>query len=115
MLIDDDRTTIGLLRTLLELDGFEVVLAPNGETALAEAQTSKPDAFVVDYRLPDYSGMDLVRELRAKADFAKAPIVMTSGLPRDEEALAAGADKFLVKPFEPNHLIEVLQELLGAV
>ena len=114
MLVDDDRTTAGLLRTLLELDGFEVILAPSGEAALAGAEATKPDAFVVDVRLPDSSGTDFVRQLRADVRFADAPIVMTSGLDSSEDALAAGANKFLIKPFEPSQLIAALQELLGA-
>ena len=81
MIIDDDRTTSGLLKILLELDGFEVTLAPKGETALEEAKEIKPDAFVVDINLADALGTDVVRQLRSEEQFAKSAIVMTSGLP----------------------------------
>ena len=113
MIIDDDRTTTGLLKILLELDGFEVTLAPKGETAVDKAKESNPDAFLIDINLADSLGTDVVRRLRAEKQFAKSAIVMTSGLPKKEEALAAGSDKFLLKPFEPDELVAVLKKLLG--
>lgn len=112
MLIDDDRTTIGLLRTLLELDGFEVDLSPKGETALTQARKTGPDAFVIDLNLADIRGTEVVRQLRADKQFSKSAIVMTSGLPRGDDALAAGADEFLLKPFDPSELVAALKRLL---
>ena len=112
MIIDDDRTTSGLLKILLELDGFEVTLAPKGETALEEAKEIKPDAFVVDINLADALGTDVVRQLRSEEQFAKSAIVMTSGLPKKVEALKAGSDEFLLKPFEPDQLVAALKNLL---
>lgn len=114
MIVDDDRTTVGLLQTLLELDGFEVVLAADGATAFEKAKVYSPDAFLVDYHLSDYEGTDFVRQLRADAQFSKIPIIMTSGLNREDEANACGADLFLIKPFDPGDLVVILYELLGA-
>lgn len=113
MIVDDDRITVGLLQTLLELDGFEVVLAPSGATALESAAIDKPDAFLVDCHLADYDGTDFVRELRQNPEFAHAPVIMTSGLDREEEAIAAGANEFLIKPFEPSELVALLNQMLG--
>jgi two-component system OmpR family response regulator len=113
MLVDDDFNTVNLLQMLLEMDGFEVISAPGGEEAMARAKEARPDAFLVDYHLADYKGVEVVRQLRAEADFANAPIIMTSGLDRSDDALAAGATEFLMKPFEPNQLIARLQALLG--
>jgi DNA-binding response OmpR family regulator len=113
MIVDDDRITVSLLQTLLELDGFEVAQAPNGAVALERASEDKPDAFLVDFHLADYDGSDFVRQLRKHEKFAKTPIIMTSGLNREEEAMAAGANKFLIKPFEPSNLVALLNEMLG--
>lgn len=112
MLVDDDYNTVNLLQLLLEMDGFEVAAAPGGAEVMAKAKAFSPDAFLVDYHLSDLKGVDLVRQLRAEAEFKKAPIIMTSGLDRSDDALAAGATEFLLKPFEPNHLISRLQALL---
>ena len=113
MLVDDDFTTVSLLKKLLEIDGFEVVVSPSGESALTKVKEAKPEAFLVDYHLADNKGTDFVRELRAQAEFAKTPIIMTSGLDHTDDALAAGATEFLIKPFDPSQLIARLQELLG--
>ncbi len=112
MIVDDDRTTVGLLRTLLELDGFEVIVAPDGNAALDRAHEVQPDAFLVDFHLADCDGTDLVKDLRAEGAFARTPIVMASGAERKAEALEAGANYFLVKPFDPDDLMAVLKRLL---
>ena len=111
--MDDDRTTVKLLQTLLELDGFEVVMAPRGEEVFALAREKAPDLMLIDYHLSDMAGVEVVTRLRADEQFAKLPIVMTSGLDLQEEALAAGANRFLVKPFEPARLSTIFHDLLG--
>ncbi len=113
MIVDDDRITVNLLQTLLELDGFEVVMAADGATAFKMAQESEPDAFLVDYHLKDYAGTEFVQQLRADGRFDKLPIIMTSGLNREDEATACGANRFLIKPFDPGDLVDILWELLS--
>lgn len=113
MIVDDDRTTTKLLQTLLELDGFEVHVAPRGGDVLPMAQQVKPDIFLMDYHLSDIDGVEVLRELRANAVFARTPIVMTSGLDVEEEVMAAGASTFLVKPFEPDQLPGLFNSLIA--
>jgi DNA-binding response OmpR family regulator len=112
MLVDDDHTTASLLKKLLELDGFEVILSPGGDGALDKVKETKPEVFLVDYHLADHEGTEFVQQVRALADFAKTPIIMTSGLDHTEDAMAAGATEFLIKPFDPPHLIARLNALL---
>lgn len=113
MIVDDDRNTVKLLQTLLELDGFEVVVSPRGADVVSMAEQTHPDIFLMDYHLADMDGVDIIRELRAHADFATTPIIMTSGLDVSEEAMAAGASTFLVKPFEPSDLPGLFNSLLA--
>jgi DNA-binding response OmpR family regulator len=112
MIVDDDKLTVSLLKTLLELDDFEVVSVAEGNAAYQRAMEDPPDAFLVDYHLADGEGSDLVMQLRADPDLYQLPVVMTSGLNREEEAMEAGADWFLIKPFDPSELVDVLQRLL---
>ncbi|NDJ74825.1 MAG: response regulator [Chloroflexi bacterium] len=112
LIVDDDRTTVKLLQTLLEMDGFEVLIAARGQTALEMAHASAPHIFLVDYHLSDMDGVELVLSLRAAPNTANVPIVMASGLNVEDEALQAGADLFLGKPFEPNKLASILMSLL---
>ncbi|MBN1565048.1 MAG: response regulator [Anaerolineae bacterium] len=113
LIVDDDPTTTKLLQTLLELDGFEVEVAARGHLAIDKAQETNPDVFLIDYYLQDMKGVELVTHLRATAQFGEAPIIMASGLDHEDEAMAAGANAFLIKPFEPNLLADIFYDLLG--
>jgi CheY-like chemotaxis protein len=112
MIVDDDRTTVTLLKTLLEMDGFDVVLVPRGGMVLEKARQERPDIFLLDYHLADMEGTAVTKSLRADPQFAKTPIVMSSGMNVEDEAKRAGANLFLVKPFEPGNLAGLLSKLL---
>lgn len=113
MIVDDDRTTVRLLQKLLEMDGFESTAAANGQIALNMVDEARPDVFLVDYHLADMNGVELVTRLRSDPRFGCSPIVMASGLDKEDEALKAGADAFLLKPFEPEDMIDLFLDLLG--
>jgi DNA-binding response OmpR family regulator len=113
MIVDDDRTTVKLLQTLLELDGYDVVVANRGGDVIGIAEQSNPDIFLMDYHLNDMHGVVVLRELRVHPTFASTPVIMTSGLDVSDEVMAAGASAFLVKPFEPENLPILFGRLLG--
>lgn len=113
MIVDDDRTTVKLLQTLLELDGFDVVVANRGGDVIQIAEQAHPDIFLMDYHLNDMHGVDVLRHLRVHPTFSHTPVIMTSGLDVSEEVMAAGASAFLVKPFEPEDLPILFGRLLG--
>lgn len=113
MIVDDDRTTVKLLQTLLELDGFEVAVAGRGAEVIELAHQFKPDIFLMDYHLSDMDGVDVLRDLRAGGPFVNTPVVIASGLDVEEEVMEAGADRFLIKPFEPDDLPPLFHSLIG--
>jgi two-component system, sensor histidine kinase and response regulator len=113
MIVDDDRTTVTLLKTLLELDGFEVDLAADADVAFQQADNAPPDAFLVDYHLAETDGTDFVKKLRATPRFTGTPVIMTSGLNRATEATEAGANEFLIKPFDPGDLVALLRKVIA--
>ena len=113
MIVDNDHATGSLLQTLLELDGFTVMTVQRGLQALERARATPPDIFLLDFKLDDMDGTDLARQLRATAQFARTPIVIASGMNVETEAIAAGANMFLVKPFEPSQLAGILNKLIG--
>lgn len=113
MIVDDDRNTVKLLQTLLELDGFDVVVSARGGDVVAAAEQNSPDIFLMDYHLADMDGVEVLRQLRAHSRFASTPIVMTSGLDVSDEVMEAGASTFLVKPFEPGELPTLFNRLLA--
>lgn len=116
LIVDDDRTTVKLLQTLLEMDGFTVEIAPRGGDVLPLAQQFQPDLFLMDYHLSDMDGVEVLRDLRAGAGggaFINTPIVVASGLDVEDEVMEAGANAFLVKPFEPDELPILFNKLIA--
>ena len=114
MLVDDDRTTVKLLQTLLELDGFDVVVVPRGGDVVPKMTETQPDIVLMDYHLSDMEGVDIIRDLRQHPVFSHTPIIMTSGMDVEHEAMKAGANSFLLKPFEPDELPDLFNRLLAA-
>ncbi len=76
---------------------------------LDNIREARPDILLLDVYLGDRNGVDLVHEIRQEADLHNIRIIMVSGLDKTEECLAAGADKFLLKPYMPNELFELLR------
>jgi two-component system, OmpR family, response regulator CpxR len=116
MLIDDDRTNSGLIKMLLEMDGFTVTLCPDIARAKAAAGNSI-DAFVVDCNLArGDDGIDLLQSIRRgeTAAAADAVIIMTSGDDRRRhESMHNGADGFLLKPYPPSTLSNEISTILA--
>jgi DNA-binding response OmpR family regulator len=114
MIVDDDTNMTKLLKTMLELesDEFEVQVVPRGADALPKARQNPPQLFMIDYNLNDIDGLEVMGQLRSDSEFAHTPIIIASGLDVENEALDAGADMFLLKPFEPGDLPYIFKELL---
>lgn len=114
MIIDDDRTTVTLLETLLEMDGFEVVSEARKEKILPGIRSAAPDLILMDVFLAESDGMGVLADLRSSSDLAELRVVMTSGMDLEEQCMAAGANAFLLKPYSPDQLTRVIKENLGA-
>jgi DNA-binding response OmpR family regulator len=115
LIVDDEPDIVELVRVTLEDERLVVLEAPDGESALAEASRVPPDLVLLDVHLPDMSGLDVCRRLRAAAPAARPKIVMlTAAAGADDVArgLAAGADHYLTKPFSPVRLLGLVESLL---
>ena len=112
MIVDDDRTTVSLLQTLLELDGFEVTVVARGMDVIPKAEANQPELILMDYHLADVYGIQVLRDIRQHENLANVPVVITSGMDVSDEVMAAGANEFLVKPFEPSDLNKLFNRLI---
>ena len=112
MVVDDDRTMNSLLKTLLELDGFVVVSASRGELVMALALAEKPDAVLMDVRIAEADGLDLLREMRRHPELRNLPVIMCSGMDLQEESRVAGANAFILKPYPPEQLTSTLKKVI---
>jgi two-component system, OmpR family, response regulator MprA len=113
LIADDDRAVRDALRRALALGGYEVTLAAGGQDALDAVANATPDAIVLDIGMPDIDGLEVCRRLRRAGD--RVPILMLTA--RDAiadriEGLDAGADDYLVKPFDVGELRARLRALL---
>lgn len=112
LICDDDATLRLLVRVVLE-DDYEFSEASNATEALELARRDKPDLVILDIMLAGRNGLDLLEELRRDPRLRAVPmIVMTASPEREDAALAAGADRFFMKPFEPDELKSTVEELL---
>ena len=112
LVVDDEPPIRRLLRMGLTTQGYEVLEAPNGKTAL-ELMQEKPDLIILDLGLPDIAGLDLLRQMRAAND--AVPIVVLSSRADEAgkvEALDSGADDFVTKPFGIEELLARLRAAL---
>ena len=116
MLIEDDATMRSLLQTLLEIEGFEVLLPPvnmPGTQIIENIKEQKPDALMLDINLKDVSGIDVVKQVRQDNKIKKLKVVMASGMDLKDDCLKAGADNFFLKPYMPEDLINWLKKAIG--
>jgi len=113
LVVDDERRLTELLKLELDVEGYDVEVASDGATGLIRAKTSPtPDLIILDWNLPDFSGIDICQRIRAGG--LTTPILMLTG--HDEitdrvTALDAGVDDYLVKPFSLDELMARLRAM----
>lgn len=116
LVVEDNAITRKMVRVALAAEGYTVLEAPDGRTALELMATTPPDLVLQDLRLPDVDGFELVGRLRAVPGGTEVPVIAFSGfLSRLEatEASAAGFTDFLLKPVEPSRLVQVVATYLS--
>jgi two-component system KDP operon response regulator KdpE len=105
LVVEDEQEIRRFVCLSLERDGFEVYEADGVQRGLIQAGTRRPDLLVLDLGLPDGDGVDLIRELRSWSDMPIIVLSARSGETDKVEALDAGADDYLVKPFGASELL----------
>jgi two-component system, OmpR family, phosphate regulon response regulator PhoB len=115
LLVEDDLNLTELLRYNLEREGFEVKSTGDGEEALMLAQEVRPDLLILDWMIPNLSGIEVCRRLRRDPDMANMPVLMLTA--RTEESdrirgLETGADDYITKPFSPRELVARIKAVL---
>ena len=118
LVVEDESALSTLLRYNLEREGYRVFEARDGEEALILADEVKPDLVVLDWMLPQLSGLEICRRLRGRGDMRNVPIVMLTA--RGEETdrirgLDTGADDYIVKPFSMTEFLARLRAVMRRV
>ena len=115
VIADDDPIIISLVTLRLELGGYEVLSATNGEDALALIRKKEPVAAILDIDMPRSSGLDVLGALKADPRTNKLPVLMLTGEREPAtvmQAMGAGAADYLIKPFQPDQLFERTNRLV---
>jgi len=114
VVVDDDEVFSGLLKTVLELEGYQVVVVPWPDDVLPTVRQVVPVLLLMDVHTGRGDTLGVLRELRADEALDRVLVVMTSGMDRSAECLDAGANDFILKPFSPSELLAKVADLIGA-
>ena len=113
LVADDDPDTRLLFRTVLEMRGYRVIEAADGEETVGAAERARPDLILMDGSLPRLSGLEAARQIRRSGHIGRVPIVFISGHDGAAfiaQAREAGCDEYFVKPFDLIQLEDVLEK-----
>ena len=114
LIVDDEPLNLELLERELAAHDYTVESARNGEEALGKVGSFGPDLVLLDYMMPDMSGLEVLKELRRRGH--GLPVVMITAygtIERAAEAMKEGAYDLVTKPFDPDHLRIVIEKALG--
>ena len=118
LVVEDDAPVRNLITTTLKAHDYRYLVAPNGEQAILEASSHNPDVILLDLGLPDMDGIEVIRRVRS---WSNMPVIVISARSEDSDkidALDAGADDYLTKPFSVEELLarlRVVQRRLEAI
>jgi len=118
LLIEDDENITELVRYNIERAGYQFDCVSDGEEGLFKACEEQPDVILLDWMLPNISGLEICRQLRRKPETANVPIIMLTARADEPDrirGLETGADDYMVKPFSPKELVVRIQAVLRRV
>jgi len=115
LIVEDDPALVELLRYNLDVAGYEASAIDDGDEAMAAVEDEQPDLVILDWMLPNVSGIELCRQIRHNPQHRQLPIIMLTA--RSEEGdrvrgLKTGADDYVVKPFLPSELIARIEAVM---
>jgi len=115
IVVADDNAVLRLAaRSILERNGFQCLLANDGQEAMALIQQALPQAVILDLKMPNMDGFEVLRQMRSSEEMQKIPVLLVTGC-RDPEVMAIGTrlgSEYMPKPFKPNELLVRLKRLL---
>ncbi len=115
LVVEDEAPLAEVLRYNLEGEGFRVTVAPDGRTAMEKLEESPPDLVVLDWMLPEVSGLEICRTMRRRPELRDVPVIMLTAKGEEHDrvrGLDAGADDYVVKPFSPKELVARVRAVL---
>lgn len=115
LIVDDEQSIRDMLKVALEMADFNCIEATNAHQAHVMVTDNKPDLVLLDWMMPEVSGIDLLRRWRRNEDTANLPVIMLTAKAEEENAirgLDVGADDYITKPFSPRELAARIKALI---
>lgn len=115
LIVDDEFDIVETIQFMLESEGFECLVAYDGEDALLKARTENPDLILLDIMLPKINGYQVCRLLKSDEEYKHIPIIMLTAKVQESDKFwgkESGADDYVTKPFEMEKLIQKIQGYL---
>lgn len=115
LIIEDSLTDMEVVSSCLRRGGLNVMTANDGNDAITKISSQKPDVIILDIVLPDKSGFELCRELKAEAGTSKIPVVFCSTKATEMDkfwGIKQGADAYLTKPVDQEQLLQTVKQLI---
>jgi len=116
LVIEDDLVSQRVVSARLEINGYDVITAQDGEEGLKKARSEKPDLLVLDLMLPKMTGYEVCRMLKFDDKYKNIPIIVLSSLDQQDErekAIKGGADAYFIKPFDLDLLLVKIKDFIG--
>ena len=116
LLVDDEPSIVKMVGKRLEIEGFDVIVAMDGQEGLTKAQTEHPDLLILDLMLPKLNGYEVCTMLKQDTRYQKIPIVLFTAKAQDKDeklGMECGANAYVRKPFRAQELLEKMRVLLG--
>ncbi len=117
LVVDDEVPVATVIQANLELEGYEVTTAYDGNQGLLRARELKPDLILLDVMMPEKDGWTVLQELRGDPELYKTPVIMLTALSQESDisrGWESGVDCYLTKPFDPLEMIEICKRILEA-
>jgi DNA-binding response OmpR family regulator len=111
LVIDDEQGVLAVIKKRLEIEGYKVITAANGNSGFDLALKSKPSLILLDIMLPDMDGLEVLRKIKSKNDIASVPVIMLTAKGESKtmfEAQDLGAVDYIIKPYDLKELLELV-------
>ena len=118
LIVDDEKDLVSLVSLHMRISGYEVLVACDGEKALAIAREEKPDLIILDLMLPKMDGWEVCKRLRKESRIGDIPVIMLTARSETGDKLKGfecGADDYVTKPFSPRELVARVKRVLARV
>lgn len=115
LIVDDERDIVETIQFRLEVEGFECLVAYDGEEAFLKAKRENPDLILLDIMLPKINGYQMCRLLKSEQEYSHIPIIMLTAKTQESDKFwgkESGADDYVTKPFEMEKLVQIIHEYL---